>query len=130
MRIERIPRRSEIPPKKKVLPSTHELLADGKTFFSPDRAKGGSLLGEEDGRALIKKTEAFIKEKLRSDSFREIVNMIHPDKASENITLNLQTGLPKDDDESFDFDVDGPNFTLPFHLEFGNIVLQVYLHKV
>ena len=38
---------------------------------------GFGLLGEEEGRTLIKLTESFIKEKLRSDSFRNIVEVIH-----------------------------------------------------
>ncbi|MCH8208589.1 MAG: hypothetical protein IIA62_06005 [Nitrospinae bacterium] len=65
-----------------------------------------------------------------SNLHSEIIKLVHPDKASENITLNFQTGLPEDGDDSFDFDLDGPNFALPLHLEFGDIVLQVYLHKI
>lgn len=61
----------------------------------------------------------------------EIILLAHPDKAGKNISLNFVTGLPEgeDDDDSFDFDLDGPNFAVPLHLDFGDIVLQVYLHK-
>ncbi len=64
-----------------------------------------------------------------SNLHSEIIILVHPDKAGENITLNFETGLPEDDDDSFDFNLDGPNFTVPLQLEFGDIALQVYLNK-